>query len=238
MIARVLRGGECETPDIVLREVNPSWALAMSKGYDSPVTKDDPNEDAAGVVAGGLGVVAIVADGHFGRLSAELTVNHLLNMALQEPPPRAKASEVWDWLEEHLHTANRRVLAHDGRSATALVAGVLQGRAFRWVSLGDCRLYHVTATGQTILNPLNGIYLGDHLEIVLNVGEAAMAPGDRIVLASDGLPECRYGKRTLTPAQVGRGVRDRSVSDAAKALVQLALDHGGEDNIAVVVGEV
>lgn len=238
MIARVLRGGDCAEDGIFTRQADAHWALGLSKGLTSPAPKLDPNEDACGVVTGGVGAVAVVADAHFGRLSAELVVDHLLNMALNEPPPRAAAAEVWGWLEEHLQTANRRVRAHNSRSACALVALVVQGKALRWASVGDCRLYHVTTQTGTILNPIDNIYLGDLDEVLPRFGEVTLTAGDRVVLASDGLPECRYGKRTLTPTQIADVVRDTPPTNAVHDLIQMAFDHGGEDNIAVVVGEV
>ena len=54
-------------------------------------------------------------------------------------------------------------------------------------------------------------------------------------MASDGLPECKYGVPTITPAQVGLIAGERPAEDAAIALVEAALDGGGEDNIAVVL---
>lgn len=238
MIARVLRGGACtETGEIVTRSA-PGWSLALSKGLESPARKVDPNEDACGVVAGGIGAVAVVADAHYGRMSAEVSVDHLLGVALQEPPPRAlSAPVIWEWLREHLSGANAQVRARQSTSACAILAVVVQGRSAWWASIGDCRLYRIRGTDSTVCNPLRGTYLGDRGLVEPEVGQLSLEAGDRLVLASDGLPECRYGQETLSPSDVAAAIAGCSGEAAARALVTAALDGGGEDNIAVIVGE-
>lgn len=239
MIARVLRGGECTEPGAVsVRSAGP-WGLALSKGLDSPAVKVDPNEDACGVVSGGVGSIVVVADAHFGRSSAEIAVDHILSVGLQEPPPRAQQAEVvWQWLRERLETANARVRAQQSTSACAILAAVLQGETLWWASIGDCRLYHVRGRECAVCNPTAGVFLGDRDTLDPEVGELLLQSGDRVVLASDGLPECRYGKETLFPAEIAHIISDQPPEAAARALVDAALAGGGEDNIAVAVAQV
>ena len=240
MIARVLRGGDCpELGEIHRRQASEGWALANSKGLESPAPKQDPNEDSVGVLCSGVGVVAVVADAHFGRLSAEVLVDHLLSAALSQPPPRGgSATERWDWLRARMETANRRVRAQQTRSACAALALIQQGPRAWWASIGDCRLYHVTRGGVRVCNPLTHVYLGDRAAVELELGELTATAGDRLVLATDGLPECIYGRETLPPAVVGEQVRGVEPLAGAVALIEAALRGGGEDNVAVVVGRV
>ena len=105
-----------------------------------------------------------------------------------------------------------------------------------WASVGDCRLYHVRQSDVVVCNPLHGVYLGDRGLVEPEQGVCTLSPGDRVVLASDGLPECIYGRETLSPAQIAARVRDASPEAGALALIQEALQGGGQDNIAVVVG--
>ena len=189
------------------------------------------------MVSGGVGVVSVVADAHFGRLSAEVVVDYLLSMAMQEPLPRGGgAPEAWAWLAAGLETASRRIRAQDTASACAVLATIQQGNMLWWASVGDCRLYHVRQSDVVVCNPLHGVYLGDRGLVEPEQGVCTLSPGDRVVLASDGLPECIYGRETLSPAQIAARVRDASPEAGALALIQEALQGGGQDNIAVVVG--
>ncbi|MFT4974385.1 MAG: serine/threonine protein phosphatase PrpC [Myxococcota bacterium] len=241
MIARVLRGGECvEEGAIFTRSAPPWWALAMSKGLESPAQKTDPNEDACGVASGGIGSLAVVADAHFGRASAEIVVDHMLSVALQDPPPRSAMGdgEVPRWLRARLETACGRVRAQRSSTACAVLAVVIQGHRLWWVSMGDCRLYLIRDAESIVCNRLNNIYLGDRDKITVEEGSVNLRPGDQLILASDGLPECRYGRETLYPSDVGRCVAGLEPEAAARALVEAALAGGGEDNIAVAVSMV
>ena len=229
MIPAVLQGRDCTEKGIIRHKRAGSWGLALSRGLDSPATKQDPNEDACGVVTSAEYSVAVVADAHFGRHSAEVAVEALLAAAIRTPP----GSDPSSWLSEQLTAAHRRVLK--GSSACALLAVVLQGTRLSWISIGDCRLY-LLRSGQTrVLNPLDNHYLGDWGPLRTNTGEQALHEDDRIILSSDGLPECRYNIPTLSPRQVGLIASRGDAMEAAIALTEAALERGGEDNIAVVV---
>lgn len=190
------------------------WGLAISKGLDSPAPKVDPNEDACGVLAGER-VVAVVADAHWGAASAVELVRGFGQHGL--------TPEALDAAREAL----------DGeRSECAWLAVEVRDRRVRWWSQGDCRLYR---TGLGVVNPLLPAYFGARFGVRgVRQGSFELAEGERLVLASDGLPECIYGEPTLDPAAVLAEVHGDAV-EVARRLTALALEHGGEDNIAVVV---
>lgn len=60
--------------------------------------------------------------------------------------------------------------------------------------------------------------------------EVSLRPDDRIVLCSDGLND------ELTDDEIARVLRGHdTVADAARTLVKEALDHGGRDNVSVII---
>jgi serine/threonine protein phosphatase PrpC len=78
-----------------------------------------------------------------------------------------------------------------------------------------------------VLRSVDGDPEGGGLDVV----RLDVAPGDRLLLASDGLTD-------LVPDEVIADVLiSREGDEAAAALVQLALDAGGRDNITVVVAD-
>ena len=226
----LLLGRDCTAKGIIeTAEVGP-WGLALSRGLDSPAPKHDPNEDACGVVSSATLSVAVVADAHFGRMSAEVAVQSMLSEAIQKPPT---IPDTEGWLRRALGDAHRR--AQPGSSACALLAVVLQGGQLFWISMGDCRLYRVRQGATEVLNPMTSRYLGDWGMLTPESGKTTLQPGDRIIMASDGLPECRYGIPTLTPMTLGLIAETGTAKEAALALTEAAISGGGEDNIAVVV---
>ena len=229
MIPAVLQGRDCTDKGIIRHKRAGPWGLALSRGLDSPATKQDPNEDACGVVTSTEYSVAVVADAHFGRRSAEVAVEAILAAALRTPP----SSNPRGWLAQQLAAAHQRVLK--GSSACALLAVVVQGSQLSWISIGDCRLYLLRSGQTTVLNPLDGHYLGDWGTLKTSSGEQPLHIDDRIIIASDGLPECRYNVPTLSPHQVGLIASRGDAEEVAISLTEAALERGGEDNIAVVV---
>ena len=230
MIPAILQGRDCTEKGIIQHTGTSRWGVALCRGLDSPAPKQDPNEDACGVVASASCSVAVVADAHFGRRSAEVAVDALLAAAKTQPPGPGTADV---WLRMNLARIHRRVLP--GSSACALLAVVVQGDRICWISIGDCRLYLLRSGQTVVLNPLEGRYLGGWGALIMESGESALHKGDRVILASDGLPECRYNIPTLSPHQVGLIASVGAPEGAAVALVEAALERGGEDNIAVVL---
>ena len=59
-----------------------------------------------------------------------------------------------------------------------------------------------------------------------------LAPGDRVMLCSDGLTDMA-GRNEIAEILLAHPRSDR----ACRSLVDLALEHGGKDNITVIVAE-
>lgn len=229
MSAAVLHGRDCTAYGTVQHAELGSWAVSLCRGFESPAPKQDPNEDSCGVATTPSGTVAVVADAHFGRRSAEVAVDALLSAAQTVPPGRDPIG----WMRAHLSKLNRQL--QPGSSACALLVVVAQEDRLCWASIGDCRLYRLRSAQTVVLNRLDERYLGDRGRLHVRTGEVALQEGDRIIIASDGVPECRYGIPTLTPQQIGQSTAQGTPAEAARALVAAALRGGGEDNIAVAL---
>jgi serine/threonine protein phosphatase PrpC len=78
-----------------------------------------------------------------------------------------------------------------------------------------------------VLRTVNGDVAGEP-----DVVELALVPGDRILLASDGLTDL------VGDAELERFVRDRDDDDGVEALLAAALARGGRDNITCVLATV
>ncbi|MDG1479814.1 MAG: protein phosphatase 2C domain-containing protein [Myxococcota bacterium] len=229
MSAAVLHGRDCTAYGIVQRAEHGGWAISLCRGFESPAPKQDPNEDSCGVTTTPSGTVAVVADAHFGRRSAEVAVDVLLSAAQTGPPGRDPIG----WMKARLSELNQQL--QPGSSACALLMVVAQGDRLFWASIGDCRLYRLRSAQTVVLNRLNERYLGDRGWLRVTTGEGTLQKGDRVIMVSDGVPECRYGIPTLTPQQIGQITAQGSAAEAARALVAAALQGGGEDNIAVAL---
>ena len=235
-MTKILRGSACETyGEITVRSAQ-QWAAALSRGLCSPAPKHDPNEDSCGWLAHGAHAVAVVADAHFGQSAADLAVEHLLMLAKTDLLQGTPTVDRVEWITAALKETNRRVWSAPGPSACALLVVWVHHRSLWWGSVGDCRLYLVRDNHSQVLNPLHGRYVGDRRWVSVTKGMHALCVGDRLVLASDGLPECRYGRETLGAADVGTAVQSLDAHTGVRALVQRAFQGGGEDNVAVVMG--
>lgn len=175
-------------------------------------------------------LVAAIADGHFGATAAELAVQAPLEAAGGAGPPSG-------WLERALRDASAR-LDRSGSDAETAVIGVVAGSGgLDWVAIGDCRSYLLTdpPPRMSSLTPVGERYLGRRVGWPpVERGQLAVA-GGRLLLATDGLLQC--GPRQLAEEDIRAIALRGTPPKAARALVQAALDRGGEDNVTVVVGD-
>lgn len=140
--------------------------------------------------------------------------------------------------------------------ATTLTAVVADGEQLWWAHLGDSRGYHLGSAGLTrvtrddtwVQNLLDEERLTPEeirqhpwRSVVLKSvnGEEAYAPalirveaaaGDRVLVASDGLTDL------VADDEIAEVLRARPDDDeAVEALIGLALDRGGHDNVTIVL---
>jgi serine/threonine protein phosphatase PrpC len=232
-----LLGSECtDVGGIHDVAVGDAAAIAMSIGRHPKVNPSvDPNEDAALVATGGGAALAVVADGHFGFDAARAAVTALraeADVLLAQPPAIAEQA-----LRMAVHVVEEAVLA--ALSDAGELA--MSSRTALTVALIHAGVVHVSTTGDTMALLLTGRRLkpkgfrGDRRFIgphhgPIEVARRRVQPGDRLVLASDGLTD--YA-RSEAVAEIAAALAPPR--ETARRLVQLALDGGAGDNVTVVV---
>ena len=133
----------------------------------------------------------------------------------------------------------------DGRNVSLGHVGDSRGYTFRdgelrQITKDHTYVQHLIDTGQLTaedraVHPWRNVVLrsvdGDPEGGGLDVVRLDVAPGDRLLLASDGLTD-------LVPDEViAQVLAAEEGDDAAATLTQLALDAGGRDNITVVIAD-
>ena len=152
-----------------------------------------------------------------------------------------RAADTAAALASAMRTANDAVLrAAEERAkpnaASTMVAAAARGRHLAVANLGDSRAYLVRdgvarqVTADHAGTTPNSItrFLGDPRGVAPDVFVEVLRRRDRLLLCSDGLTRYVTAEEIATLAQGDPG-------RAAKALVDLANERGGEDNVTVVL---
>ncbi|RNL64371.1 serine/threonine-protein phosphatase [Nocardioides marmoriginsengisoli] len=217
------------------------------------------NEDSAYVGPTCLLVADGVGGGAAGEI-ASATAAYVVTAAVLAQPECDPATVLAEGVQEAQARVRAGVLADGSRNgmATTLTAVVTDGERFALAHLGDSRGYvlHDGVLTQVtrdhtyvqdlldegrlepdavvdhpwrnvVLRTVNGTAEGEPDLIALH-----LEPGDRVLLASDGLTDL-VGDDELT-----RFVLGRSDDQAVEALVAAALARGGRDNVTCVVATV
>jgi PPM family protein phosphatase len=218
-------------------------------------TPEDPQ------TRGERGRLFVVADGMGGHaggdVAAELTIQSLpaayFNGEWSGPPATLRSAFLTAnaAIEQHAYAEPER----RGMGAAAVALAVVDGRAVLG-HLGDCRAYRVresrverlTADHSWVQERLDAGWLtaeeaqshayrhiltralGAEADANPTLKELDFIPGDVLVLCSDGL----WG--VVEDEELAEVIaREEPAKDAARSLVDLALQRGGPDNIAVAV---
>ncbi len=207
------------------------------------------------------GWLYIVADGvggaDAGEVASEFSTERTIHNYLAD-------EDTADWGERLYHamqTANtelRQMVSEQttgNRMATTMVAAVFHDNKVTFANVGDSRGYHwkdgkfkqitkdqslvaklVEEGAITELEALNHPRrnvilhsLGSETTPRIDLFEIEVEVGEQIVLCSDGLT------RHVLDQEIAQIIGEKSPADAAEALIQLANERGGEDNISVAV---
>lgn len=233
------------------------WAEATDVGrvrarnQDATLCRADP--------AGARGVLLIVADGMGGQAAGEvasrMAVERVAAAYFAAAGPPAEA------LHDALVAANQEIAAAGaalddarGMGTTCVAAAVVQGAA--WVAhAGDSRAYHLRGGHLVRLTRDESVW-ANHVragespsalygrnQLTQAVGtesaldlqpacEVPLAPGDRLLLCSDGL----WG--LVTDPELAAVASTGDLDTACRHLVAMANARGGPDNVTVVLAEV
>jgi serine/threonine protein phosphatase PrpC len=205
------------------------------------------------------GVLCLVADGigghRAGKPASDLVARRVMEEYYGHPP-----GDVPGALRRAIRIANAdlyRLAQEPGyeKMGTTIVAAVLHGETLTVAHVGDSRAYllsqdrvhaltrdHTWVTEQLddgvltqeqadrhIQRHVLTRSLGSHPKVLIDVIHTSLRPGDQVLLCSDGLWE------TVSLAEIEAAARGSSPQQAARRLVELANEHGGPDNITVVL---
>ncbi len=229
-------------------------ALFLNEHQKLYVVADGMGGHAAGEVASRVAVDAIAEFVELTGGNQEITWPFGLDDSISYEGNRLKTA---------VRHANSRVLEATRESAeyegmaTTVAAVLVDGDVANLAHVGDSRIYVWSAGEITLLtrdhswvneqiengaispeqarsHPLRNVVtraLGGRSDLVVDIESRRMAEGDMLLLCSDGLT-------TMVPDdEIARvlGESEGDVADAVQALVGLANERGGEDNITVVL---
>ena len=210
--------------------------------------------------------VAAVADGMGGAAAGEVASSIAIEelAALRDRGPWPNETAATEDLKQAILRANRRIreMAASNREmdgmGTTLVALIEDGDVIHLANVGDSRAYllrqgelsQVTVDHSLVQelvdegrlrpedaerHPQRSIItraLGINPEVEFDLFTYKLRAGDRLLLCSDGLSD------VVEPAEIRNVLlRVRDGQKAAERLVEVANEHGGPDNITVIVVE-
>lgn len=244
-------------------EIGRGAALTSSAFHWTSASRSHPgrvrevNEDAC-LEQPGAGVWA-VADGmgghSLGEFASRLAIRSLMNL-----PPASALEERAAAVETRLLEANRRLRAEAARRdvpviGTTIAALLVTEHRFACVWAGDSRVYlyregrlwqltrdhsqleaarslHVASSDDTLDRPAANVItraIGGDERLELDAVGADVTDGDVFLLCSDGLTN------EVSEVVMMQALLPGNCRLAADALVDLALERGGHDNVTVVV---
>ncbi|MBB6449346.1 protein phosphatase [Geomicrobium halophilum] len=223
------------------------------------------NEDAGDLFYKEDMILAIVADGmgghRAGDVASEMAVKALKD-AWDHHPPKNEYGAIKRWLTEEIQRANDAVFqksiadeSYRGMGTT-LVASVIYEGGLVIGHVGDSRAYRLQPPSMVQLtsdhslvnelvksgqlkpeeaenHPRKNVVtraLGTQAEVEVEVGYYEFPKQSTLLLCSDGLSD-KLLEKDIEETLLG----DREIDGSADALVQKALERGGEDNITVLL---
>lgn len=206
------------------------------------------------------GAIYVVADGMGGHQAGEVASQGAVELAISQYYSDA-THDIGTSLVRAFRAANQQIHAQaqsdpsKGGMGTTLVAAVILGRKVYVANVGDSRAYLINRQGITritedhswveeqvragLLTPeqakrhpqrnLVTRALGSKPAVEVDLFEGEIGAGDTLLLCSDGLT----GR--VEDQELAAMVREHPPQRAAKMLVDLANERGGNDNITVLI---
>jgi len=211
--------------------------------------------------------LAIVADGmgghRAGDVASEMALNHLQKQ-WEETATIQTADEAEQWLKVNVEKANLILFEHAMTDAacegmgTTVVAALCTDRFVSIVNVGDSRCYILNENGfqqltddhslvnelvrsgqitkeDAIHHPMKNVVLralGTEETVNMDVKTIIFEEEDQLLLCSDGL------SNKVSETEMSDILKSNlSLNEKAADLVELANNHGGEDNITLIIVE-
>lgn len=216
-----------------------------------------PEDEDTLALKGAFYAVADGMGGHSaGQIASELALKTAVKAYYSDNSPLLEESlkSAVQQANAIIHDAARAIIERSGMGTT-MTALVLRGDEAFIAQVGDSRCYRlrdgkfeqitedhswvqeqVKRGGMTKeeaeYSPYKNIItrsLGNQPTVEVDVFQEELEPGDVFLLCSDGL------SGEVSDDEMRKALTDNSPSKAAMQLVELALDHGGRDNVTVLI---
>jgi PPM family protein phosphatase len=219
----------------------------------------EPEDDS---VFARLGRLAIIADGMGGTEGGQFA-SHIAVESVQELYSSSDPSDPQQKLVDALHLANSRVqerARQDPRlrgMGTTLTALAVIGNNLCFAHVGDSRLYLIRKGNIRALTRDHSLVARLVESGVIRAEEADTHPQRHVLTAAVGVTDaiepdvpsepvqlenydvlllCTDGLwGQMSESEIAQTISSHNIEDAARALVQLAKDHGGPDNITLQI---
>ncbi|WP_246068638.1 bifunctional protein-serine/threonine kinase/phosphatase [Microbulbifer harenosus] len=199
-----------------------------------------------------LGAVAAVADGvssaeagaHASKTATRQFVSDYFNVPDTWPVARAGEKALTS-INSKLYRLSHAFTQQEKGYLCTFSALVIKSRTAHYFHVGDSRIYHMRGAELRQASRDHTVILGRQRQMLVRAlgmdtalqvdyGRIDLAPGDRLLLTSDGVHD-------FLPEETLRGILsapDASAQHMANALVQQALLAGSDDNLSAVVLEI
>lgn len=211
--------------------------------------------------------LAIVADGmgghRAGDVASEMALTNLQNV-WRETEEIQTADEAEAWLKTNIEKGNTLIYEHSKKVSecegmgTTMVAAICTDRFTTVANIGDSRCYILNETGfqqltddHSLVNelvrtgqiskedaehhPMKNVVLralGTEESVSIDIKTIIFEEGDLLLLCSDGL-----SNKVTESEMIDMLESETDLNAKASSLIELANNHGGEDNITLVIVE-
>ncbi len=202
----------------------------------------------------------LVADGMGGHKAGDFASKHAVETIVEEISSK-KEADTFTALNQAITEANSRIkqkaMEDENMSGmgTTLVAAVIEGRTLKVANVGDSRLYLINQKIEQItvdhsfveemvrLGELDREQARNHekkniitraigaeSKVKVDFFEVQLKDGDQILMCTDGV------SNMLTDQEIFQIVKEeRSQEEKVEELVKSANDHGGRDNMGIIL---
>jgi len=219
----------------------------------------EPEDDTA---FARLGRLAVIADGMGGTEGGQFA-SHIAVESVQELYSSSTEADPQTQLVNGLHLANSRVLEKARREpalhgmGTTLTAIAIVGNPFSLTHISDRRLYLIRTGSIRALTRDHSLVARLVESGVIRAQEADTHPQRHVLTAAVGVTDaiepdvpseplqlvkndvlllCTDGLwGQMSESEIAQTISSHNIEDATRALVQLAKDHGGPDNITLQI---
>lgn len=185
------------------------------------------------------GSLILIADGMGGHAAGEVASELAVTMLAEIVPPTSSELEITRAMEMvHAEIFSAAQQNDELRGMATTIAGIrLSGNKLLSFNLGDSRIYHLGGDGLRMVtadhSSTEGLfgYLGGSYPTLARKPDyhsIDCQPGEIILLCTDGLTNM------VSDLEIEAILADETINPAG-ALVEAALDAGGNDNVSVVV---